>query len=119
MHITTMDLQQDFFVSIHQCNLIETYCSSDMIFFSDNYTGNCADWVKKKLNVPVVFTIYLQQGEHVFPEPKHIEPLVDQFSAILTNTMAIAGNIYGPLFNSYTKNTSSILIYIAFFVTVI
>ncbi|XP_026323570.1 zinc carboxypeptidase-like isoform X2 [Hyposmocoma kahamanoa] len=93
------------------------YGSTARLFY--NYTGNCADWVKVKLNVPIVYTIYLQLDENVFPDPTHIVPLVQQFSAILTNTMAIAGNIYGPLFNSYPKNTSSILIFIAFYVSVI
>nr|XP_053600887.1 zinc carboxypeptidase-like [Plodia interpunctella] len=65
-----------------------------------NFSGNSCDWVKKKLNVPIVYMMHLQNVEEILMSPKDIEPLTREFTTIIKETLVIARNIYGPLFNS-------------------
>lgn len=68
----------------------------------DNSSGNVADWVKKMLNIPIVYTVYLKNGDNILPKLQDVKILTQHLSTILNETLVLARNIYGPLFsNSY------------------
>lgn len=77
---------------------------------TDNYTGNIADWVKRKFNTPVVFTIYMKTNGYIFPSAKDIVPLTNQFSTMLKETLMLASSVYSPLFSTQIRNSINYLV---------
>ncbi|KAG6463427.1 hypothetical protein O3G_MSEX013871 [Manduca sexta] len=66
-----------------------------------NFSGNSADWVKEKFNIPIVMTVYLKFKDHLFPNETHIQPLTKQFTSIMVEILPVVNNIYGPLFSNH------------------
>lgn len=71
----------------------------DFFNITDNGSGNIADWVKKKLNIPIVFTQYMDNQNDFLPSANNILPLTQHFYTILNETLIITKDMYGPLFN--------------------
>lgn len=67
---------------------------------SDNFSGNIADWIKFKLNTPIVYTLYLENTSTLLPLPQQIEQLRKHFFTILNESLLMSYDIYHPLFNS-------------------
>lgn len=68
-----------------------------------------------------MYTIYLERIETVLPLPQHIELLKKEFFTILNESMLLANDIYGPLFNNqrmivtyFPINTMYLLFYMIF-----
>ncbi|XP_061715556.1 zinc carboxypeptidase-like [Cydia pomonella] len=87
---TTRDLNAKFNKSYY-------YGTTRSLLF--NYTGNCADWVKENLNVPVVVTFYLTNIDNVLPEASDIGPLHYEFARGINEILSFTIDLYGPLFN--------------------
>lgn len=68
--------------------------------FAVNVTGSCSDWVKKELNVPLVYTIYMMNEDHVMPRKSDSRVLTSHLSLLLEEILTISKPIYGPLYNS-------------------
>ncbi|XP_069354135.1 uncharacterized protein [Maniola hyperantus] len=75
-----------------------------------NFTGNMADWVKNKLNTPLVYTVYLDDIFSIPPHPKNIKTISKQFYTILNESLLVTKDIYGPLFNDGIKATINFLL---------
>lgn len=78
---------------------------------SDNISGNIADWVKFKLNTPIVYTIYLEDVDTVLPLPQQIEQLREHFFTIINESLFMSYDIYHPLFNSKNIIKFNIAVY--------
>ncbi|XP_064076843.1 carboxypeptidase O-like [Vanessa tameamea] len=83
-----------------------TYYVGTTSYYFYNFSGNMADWVKFKLNTPVVYTVYLEDENTVLPLPSQINPLKAQLFTILNESMFISQDIYGPLFNNEVNTFS-------------
>lgn len=81
-----------------------------MYFFADNFSGNSADWVKKELNIPAVFTVYLNYENSVYPHRNNVKILTDIYSTILEETLHLTESLYEPLFNSIVSVNSDFII---------
>ncbi|XP_045760366.1 carboxypeptidase O-like [Maniola jurtina] len=82
-----------------------------------NFTGNMADWVKKKLNTPLVYTVYLEDIFNILPHPKNIKFISKQFYTILNESLLVTKDIYGPLFNDVIKTAINFLLFNTIFVS--
>lgn len=74
-----------------------------------------ADWVKRKLNTPLVYTVYLEDA--IPPLDENIKTISEQFYTILNESLIIIKDIYGPLYNNQIKVTlhySTKLLYVIF-----
>lgn len=88
---------------------------SDLNFsFLDNYSGNSADWVKRNLNVPIVYSVYLKPEDYLIPRFNHIEPLGKKFINIFNETLFLGHKIYGPLFNNQIRFKAKVYILFLF-----
>lgn len=110
-----------YFIPVRLSNIQLKYNSSCHNFiittFSDNFSGNVADWVKSRLNVPIVYTMYMKQEPFILPHVQHIVTLANQFTFMARKMLMLAGNIYGPLFskqNCLCSNVFSVVLYIFF-----
>lgn len=59
-----------------------------------------ADWVKVKLNTPIVYTAYVEDEHTILPHSAQIQSLTTQLYIILNESLLLSHDIYGPLFNS-------------------
>lgn len=71
--------------------------------FTDNFSGNSADWVKLNLNIPIVSTIYLKYNEEYYHREYQIGPLSRELETIVKEILTISKEIYRPLFNNQIK----------------
>lgn len=76
----------------------------------DNYTGNVADWVKKKLNTPIVYTIYMKNIDYLYASPEDIQPMTDQFSTMIKEILLLGNSIYSPLFSNQSRHCLQVIV---------
>ncbi|XP_073941265.1 zinc carboxypeptidase A 1-like isoform X4 [Choristoneura fumiferana] len=88
-----------------------TYFLGSASKFFYNFSGNCADWVKKNLNVPVVATIYMRHEHSIIADEEDITPLYEQFETLMVDVLDLAKDLYGPLFNMQRRHSISITTY--------
>ncbi|CAH2100212.1 unnamed protein product [Euphydryas editha] len=103
--------------------IVRSTCSKilekhNITYYYDNFSGNMADWVKLKLNTPIVYTVYLEDADTILPYSAQIQNLKTRLFTILTESLLLSQDIYGPLFNSqenmflcYIKNIYIVFIY--------
>ncbi|XP_072935948.1 zinc carboxypeptidase A 1-like [Epargyreus clarus] len=79
-----------------------------------NFSGNMADWVKRNLNIPIVLTLYMNNGKFL-PQEDQILPLSNHLDLLLNITLTISRDIYGSLYNKGVKhNFTWILLVLSF-----
>ncbi|KAH9645855.1 hypothetical protein HF086_010054 [Spodoptera exigua] len=86
------------------------YGATSAFFY--NYSGNVADWVKKKLNTPIVYTIYMKNVENLYASPDDIQPMTDRFCTMIKEILLLGNSIYSPLFNN--QKTHCLQLYVIF-----
>ncbi|XP_063891027.1 carboxypeptidase O-like [Helicoverpa armigera] len=112
-HCNNYPVLMDILSSVHdrvnaEHNKTFFYGTASSFFY--NFTGNVADWVKKKLNTPIVYTIYMNSAHYVLPNAEEVGPRTDELSTMMKEIVLLAGNIYSPLFNSQARHFIQIFV---------